>query len=84
MEPYIHRKTLVKYTRDHLPQYLHEAYLPEFPAALRNKDDHLPGTLLHQGPIPKICIDKGYTIPPVCFFWGVVPYHYLDPRLDVF
>ena len=54
MEPYLCHEIPVKDARDHLPQYLDEAYPAAVPTALQNEDNCLKGALLRQGPTPKV------------------------------
>ena len=70
MKPYIHRETLFEESREHIPQGIHGAYPPKFPANLWNKDHILTGAFLHQSPIPKYLLNKGYNLYPV-FISGV-------------
>ena len=57
MESYIQRETLVKDTHSHLSHYLHDAYPPEVPYALRNEYNCLPGAILFQGPVLKFRLE---------------------------
>ena len=57
MESYIQRETLVKDTHGHLSHYLHDAYPPEVPYALRNEYNCLPGAILFQVPVLKFRLE---------------------------
>ena len=66
-----------------LPQGLQEAYHPEVPAALWNKDYRLTSTLLLQSNIDKRRLDQGDNLMQVCCVWGVLNCFFLEPRVEV-
>ena len=78
-----HCETLVEEYCYCLPQDLQEAYHPEVPVALWNKDYCLTGTLLFQSNIDKVRWDQKGNLMPVCCVWCFLTCFLLEPHMQV-